>query len=179
MIPFDLYRPAGTRSKGFFDGPVHAASVVGLDGAGFTSGYFKTRQTQELLSFAVLPANSDAIPTDARAFENLSFVEAEVGEHDDESSKVTIRSVQAIGEWARRTWLPSKAGFDMVPAELKPPAEVLASLREALRSKESVVWVADPASAGPVVAMCLIKCDSDRRALVLCNPTSTSYLVRL
>jgi len=179
MIPFDLYRPAGTRSKGFFEGPVRAASVVGLDGAGFHDGYFKTRQTKELLSFAVLPAESNAIPSDANAFENLSFVEAEIGEHDEEQSKVTIRSVQAIGEWARRTWLPAKGGFDLVPAELRPPAEVLANLREALRSKESVVWVSDGAAEGPVAAMCLIKCDSDRRALVLCKQGTDSYLVRL
>lgn len=177
MIAFDVYRPGGTRSKAFFEGPVRAGAIVGLDSSGFIDGFFGTRQTQEMVSFAVMP-DSGALPADAQAFENLSFVEAEVGEHDDASAKVNIRSVQPIGEWARRTWLPAKAGFDKAPEALRPPADVLDGLREALRSKESVAWVAaDP--AGPLLGVCLIKCDSDRRAIVVCAPGSASYLVRL
>jgi hypothetical protein len=178
MITFDVYRPAGTRSKGFFEGPVHAGAVVGLDSAGFNDGYFKTRQTQEMISFAVMP-ESGAVPSDAAALENLSFVEAEVGEHNDDSAKVTVRSVSALGEWARRTWLPSKSGFDTIPAEMRPPADALANLREALRMKESVAWTPEAGAANGVLGVCLIKCDSDRRAVVLCASGSPSYLVRL
>lgn len=179
MIPFDLYRPAGTRSKTFFDGPVNAGSVVGIDAAGFSDGFFKARQTQELISFVVLPQAGGSLPADTAGFENLSFVEAEVGEHTDDTAKVTIRSIAPIGEWARRVWLTSKATFDGVPADIRPSAEILAPLREALRMKESVVWVADAAAAGAVRAVCLLKCDTDRRAIVLCASGSPSYLVRL
>lgn len=179
MIPFDLYRPAGTRSKTFFEGPVNAGSVVGIDAAGFSDGFFKSRQTQELISFVVLPGETGGLPADAAAFENLSFVEAEVGEHNDETAKVTVRSIAPIGEWARRTWLTAKAGFDVVPGDIRPSQEILAPLREALRMKESVVWVADAAAAGPVRAVCLLKGDTDRRAIVLCASGSPSYLVRL
>lgn len=178
MIHFDLYRPAGTRSKGFFDGPVRAGSVVGLDSAGFSDAYFQSRQSNELISFAVMP-DSGQVPADAAAFETLSFVEAEVGEHSDETAKVTIRSVNAIGEWARRTWLAAKAGFDKVPAELRPPEDILLHLRDELRGKESTAWVAGESDSGAVAGLLLIKCDSDKRAIVLCRPGSPSYLVRL
>ena len=179
MISFDLYRATGTRSKTFFDGPVNAGAVVGIDAAGFSEGYFKSHQTQELLSFVVLPGDGVSLPSQASDFENLSFVEAEVGEHNDETAKVTIRSIAPIGEWARRAWLASKAGFDLVPEDLRPSPDVLAPLREALRMKESVAWAADAAASGPVKAVCLLKCDTDRRAIVLCSPGSPSYLVRL
>ena len=179
MISFDLYRPAGTRSKTFFEGPVNAGSVVGIDASGFSDGFFKSRQTQELISFVVVPGVGDALPSDAAAFENLSFVEAEVGEHNDDSAKVIVRSIAPIGEWARRVWLPSKAGFDGVPEDVRPPADILAPLREALRMKESVVWIADATATGPVRAVCLLKGDTDRRAAVLCASGSPSYLVRL
>jgi hypothetical protein len=178
MIAIDVYRPGGTRSKAFFEGPVRAGAIVGLDSVGFHDAFFKTRATQEMISFVVMP-DSGAVPTDAAGFENLSFVEAEVGEHDDASAKVTVRSVQPIGEWARRTWMPAKSGFDTVPEDSRPPSAALADLREALRSKEAVVWVPDATAPEGMLGMCLIKCDSDRRAIVLSAPGRPSYLVRL
>jgi hypothetical protein len=119
------------------------------------------------------------IPADASAFENLSFVEAEVGEHNDETAKVTIRSVASLGEWARRAWLPNKAGFAEVPEPLRPADDVLTPLRDALRARESVVWTAGAGATGAIRAVGLLKCDSDRRAVVLCDTGAPSYLVRL
>jgi hypothetical protein len=177
MILFDLYRPAGTRSKGFFEGPVRAGALVGLDTAGFYPGYFGARQTGELISFAVMP-DSGQVPSTASAFENLSFIEAEVGEHNDDSGKVTVRSANALGEWARRSWLTAKAGFDRVSEDLRPPADVLSRLRDELRGRESTTWVSNDAQA-LVSALLLIKCDTDKRAVVLCRAGTPSYLVRL
>lgn len=182
MLPIDIYRSHGSRSQGFFNQAIRSGAVVGLDAAGFRAGFFDDKQTKELLSFVVLTGEGGAIPATPDEFSRLPFVEAEVGEHNATEANVTIRSVSDLGEWARTAWLTSKAGFPTVPEAHRLPADVLTSLMEELRRQEMVLWVnPQPPSAGSdgLLGACLIKCDFDRRAVVLGSGSWPSYLVRL
>ena len=182
MITFDLYRPHGTRSEKFFESAVRAGTVVGLESAGFREGYFGERQTQEMIAFAVLPGPGTALPTDVRAFEQLSLIEAEVGEHDNATGKVTVRGSLQLGEWARAVYLGGKAGFDQLPEPFRPPAQVVERLKDELRARESVLWVSgEPLvrTEADVSAVCLMKCDSGKRGLVVATSAASSFLLKI
>ncbi len=181
MRTFDLYHPAGTKSQGFFEAPVAEGSMIWIEKGGFHDGYFRERQTKDLIEMAILPNGIAGLPREATAFENVLFLEAEVLEPKEDSAKIIVRSVTTLGEWARGAHTLGKDNVQAIPETSRPQANVMDPLLAASRSNEGVVWVSDAAPSDPASpsAVYLFKCDFDKRCLVLTSSAAASFLVKL
>ena len=169
MTDFDLYNPAGTQSKTFFDGATAPGTLVWLDDFGFRENFFADHQTKDLLQFIVM--TDPNVPRAREAFEKMPFVEAEIVEQNEKSAKVVIRSSMTLGEWARAARFFGKPGLDQVPEDRRPSKETLTPLLESLRSQEGALW------AGDGGAVYLFKGDTDKRAIILTK--GKAYLLKL